>query len=732
MAPVSIAPLIRRALHQRTAKEPPTPVNGVYGKFWAPDSDSEYEDLGDADDLAQGVVVPPSPPIQQPASTSSINQHEKVTSSLQRHSPLPATTSISPKAVRAPWKGLWKGPLPPRRTTPAATFGDFILPALQRRVPSVGGRACGHDRRTADRDRHIVRGGGRDPASKGFQISNLQTGAAGPQPTEPNRPRQATTHRVTPAHATQPRPTPTPVLCGPKRRLIDITAFHTAASPVLHAAAASRPSYRDALMAGNRGYTRGRAIVGRGAQEHRRGRGRGPPPDAHGRDRVGQGPGRGARGGSHATEAEGRGRGRGGSKHTIANNDHHDDTAAPEGATHSAPGRNSAQGGGQGAGHRPQGGGRGRGVNPGANLDTSGTVLDDEQGKQKRKRKDQSVRLECSICTEEHYTNQCPLLRGPKPTVAYCGAAEDGMGFFHIQAARNNQIVMPAQSSVAALITVEAGEVSAQLLHSELARIIPIRWDWEVQVQGANSFVVPFPSSEELERMIAIRAFTTKNKEGTIIFEEFIDDVQPIRVLDKVWITVTNVPRVLRSFLPLWAVGSIIGATQKVDMVHLRATGQVRILVAVMDIKKIPKLADVCAINSIYRLYFKPDEVVQHDAFDPEDDDLLGDTDKGAEGEDREMEDADNPDPTSENNNSKSDKAPAPSQNMTHQQLACLVNKALDMACEELINEISIRVMLEPDDETLRKNYTPLSEEELTAYNNLVNSLTSCNLLLFF
>lgn len=157
-------------------------------------------------------------------------------------------------------------------------------------------------------------------------------------------------------------------------------------------------------------------------------------------------------------------------------------------------------------------------------------------------------------------------------------------------------------------------------------------------------------------------------------------------------------------------------------MVHLRATGQVRILVAVIDIKKIPKLADVCAINSIYRMYFKPDEVVQHDASDPKDDDLLADTDKGAEGEDREKEDAENPDPTSENNYSKSDKAPAPSQNMTHQQLASLVNEALDTACEELINEISIRVMLEPDDGTLRKNYTPLSEEELTAYNNLVNS----------
>jgi hypothetical protein len=130
---------------------------------------------------------------------------------------------------------------------------------------------------------------------------------------------------------------------------------------------------------------------------------------------------------------------------------------------------------------------------------------------------------------------------------------------------------------------VEVGKVSAQLLQVELARIIPVRWDWDVQEQGPQSFVVPFLSKDELDRMIAIRAITIRNKEGTLIFEEFIDDVQPIKVLDQVWVTITKVPRVLRSFLPLWVVGSIVGATQKVDMVHLRATGQVHILVEVLD-----------------------------------------------------------------------------------------------------------------------------------------------------
>jgi hypothetical protein len=72
----------------------------------------------------------------------------------------------------------------------------------------------------------------------------------------------------------------------------------------------------------------------------------------------------------------------------------------------------------------------------------------------------------------------------------------------------------------------------------------------------------------------------------TFSIEEFVDDVQPIKVLYQVWVTVTKVPHALRSFLPLWAVGTMIGATQKVDIHHLRRTEEVRILVTVLGIKK--------------------------------------------------------------------------------------------------------------------------------------------------
>ena len=209
--------------------------------------------------------------------------------------------------------------------------------------------------------------------------------------------------------------------------------------------------------------------------------------------------------------------------------------------------------------------------------------------------------------------------------------------------------------------------------------------------------------------MVAIRTITTKNKEGTIVFDKFVDDVQPIRILEQIWVTVTRVPRVLRAFLPLWAVGSIVGATQKVDMIHLRATGQVRILVAVMDAKKIPKMADVCAGCGIYRLYFKPDEAPQVDVSDPEDDDLLGDDDKQADG-DRAMKDAEDPNPPQDNNGT-SNKAPETSQNCPPHKQASLMNKRVDLACEQLLTELSIKVMLESDVGSQRRPYSPLTKK---------------------
>ena len=133
-----------------------------------------------------------------------------------------------------------------------------------------------------------------------------------------------------------------------------------------------------------------------------------------------------------------------------------------------------------------------------------------------RKHKEETaIKLDCTICSEEHYTSKCPQLRGPKPTISYCGATTDGLGFFSIQAARPYHIVQNTRANVSALITVDEGAVPAYLLRSKLARIIPVQWDWTVQEHGDNSYLVSFLSKEELERMVAIRTVTTKKQGGS-------------------------------------------------------------------------------------------------------------------------------------------------------------------------------------------------------------------------
>jgi hypothetical protein len=68
--------------------------------------------------------------------------------------------------------------------------------------------------------------------------------------------------------------------------------------------------------------------------------------------------------------------------------------------------------------------------------------------------------------------------------------------------------------SATALITIQKGEVSAQLLKSELTHILLVEWEWEVQEHGENAYIMPFPCKIELDWMVAIRTVITKQNEG--------------------------------------------------------------------------------------------------------------------------------------------------------------------------------------------------------------------------
>jgi hypothetical protein len=224
---------------------------------------------------------------------------------------------------------------------------------------------------------------------------------------------------------------------------------------------------------------------------------------------------------------------------------------------------------------------------------------------------------------------------------------------------------------------------------------------WEIEEQGEKSYIVPFPCKIELDRMVAIRTFTTKNNGGVLLFEEHTLEIKPLKKLQQVWVRIFGVPNEIRSFLPLWAVGSILGATQKVDMSYLRKTGVVRLLVAVLDVNAVPKDADVVVHRSMYKIFFKVDEVVRdEDDFNPEDDDLLDDDADQAKGKDMEETDQDE-------HNGDFDELPH-EQNlsitdgyngMSYGKQVALVEEVIDITCNRLIEDLSFKVMNEANED---------------------------------
>jgi len=101
-----------------------------------------------------------------------------------------------------------------------------------------------------------------------------------------------------------------------------------------------------------------------------------------------------------------------------------------------------------------------------------------------------------------------------------------------------------------ALVRIVEGEVPADLLKKELARILPEKWEWVVTEHGKKEFIVPFPSKVELDMLTAIKRVPTDNNEGLLYFEEWSEEIKPKKKLPKVWVHIYGVPHEIRSFSP--------------------------------------------------------------------------------------------------------------------------------------------------------------------------------------
>ncbi|GJN04973.1 hypothetical protein PR202_ga22558 [Eleusine coracana subsp. coracana] len=270
----------------------------------------------------------------------------------------------------------------------------------------------------------------------------------------------------------------------------------------------------------------------------------------------------------------------------------------------------------------------------------------------------------------------------------FCGFAGD-LGFFQIPFDGAGSKA-PKKESSTAHITIKQGTIMADMIKSELERLIPIKLTWSVQ-QNGDGFLVPFPSKVELQRMVAMR-------------------IEPRRYLKKAWINVYGVPYEIRSFLPHWAVGTILGTTLKVDMKYMKRMRVVRILVGVMDVNTIPDTTDIVVGEGVYDIFFKVDKVCKDGTYVPfqkkgddnlDDDELMDDvggmkkpnatdTDMMQEANDKAEDAPPSNTPSCEHNDQAADE----------EKIRSMVQEAIDKAAFDIIDEIAAKVVAEEDDGT--------------------------------
>jgi hypothetical protein len=215
-----------------------------------------------------------------------------------------------------------------------------------------------------------------------------------------------------------------------------------------------------------------------------------------------------------------------------------------------------------------------------------------------------TTKLRCDICgNNEHMTGRCPILKQPRLLAHPCGYDVSGLGFYHIPHA---PIALGKSDNRTALVTIQGGTISIPQLVTELSRLIPKKWLWDVTQQDDDSFIVPFPSRGDLQRSVAFGKADIKEFGVSLLFEEWKEEEEGMP-LQRVWIRIFRLPKKLREFSVLWALGSMLGVTQSVDMISSLRRNYSCVEVVVLNVDLLPNSIDTVVIGD--RLFSLPIQV---------------------------------------------------------------------------------------------------------------------------
>lgn len=181
------------------------------------------------------------------------------------------------------------------------------------------------------------------------------------------------------------------------------------------------------------------------------------------------------------------------------------------------------------------------------------------------------------------------------------GYAVHGLGFYPIPHPPLHRV----KDSRMALIQVEGGQLDKVQVIAQLQRRFGGKWEWEVTKHEKDSFITRFPSKIDLQRAIAFGGADVKEdgvSSGVRMNFEIWHEKQEGYLLPKVWVRVFGIREDLKEFLELWAVGSMLGSTQTVDMHMTRKNNLGSVFVAVLNPLLIPAKLDVVIGDHYFEL----------------------------------------------------------------------------------------------------------------------------------
>jgi hypothetical protein len=162
--------------------------------------------------------------------------------------------------------------------------------------------------------------------------------------------------------------------------------------------------------------------------------------------------------------------------------------------------------------------------------------------------------------------------------------------------------------------------------------LVPGTAKWEVQQVDGSTFKTLFQSKTELHRMVEWGILQTKDRQAMLSIEECNGGSHFKQALRKVWVQMTGLPGVLREFLTIWAIGTILGVSKDVDMKFMRQYDRAHFQVMVLDPLLIPHSIDIVIGEYLYELHFKveQEEMVNPIPIDMDDDVIDDREDDGA------------------------------------------------------------------------------------------------------